>query len=279
MKKHLPAILLLFAGFSFTACTQRMYFPDSAHAPGLQSRGELMANIAVKVQGNTVMNDSAAHQSSDLSPSADIAFAPVNHLGLMASYRSLINRNVSEGDLAWPFGSGIRGGTFNGQRFDVGAGYFAQMGEHSFFEIYGGYGNGRVKREGVYYTEQNFSAHYHRFFIQPAVSMEPNKIIRFSAGLRILVQKFYDFQSPDSTLVYTIANDDGSHTTSITNQVVGFVSPFGNLDIGTPLLPFLKFNTQVGFSVQTFGSQIAPITQLYLSFGITFRYAQRFFSR
>ena len=184
----------------FSSCQQRLYFPDRANTPGLIEPMEVKATLWFKPQGNA--SDSLDYIKGPVSIAGDLAFSPVNHLGLIASYRSTINRIIDEDNDFWTNGDQL-GGTFNGHRFEVGAGFYDVIGSKGKVEVYAGYGNGLLHREGMLTPEQDYRTRYHRIFVQPAIGFGNDKI-SFTGGFRIAFQKFYDFESADPTLRYHI---------------------------------------------------------------------------
>src|SRR5690606_21440406 len=96
----------------------------------------------------------------------DLAVAPFNHFGLIASYRDVNKRRIDEetGILINAYG-----GVFTGHRWEGGAGYFTPFGRVGRAEVYAGYGNGELTRRGYYTPELDFTTRYHRWFVQGAV--------------------------------------------------------------------------------------------------------------
>jgi hypothetical protein len=264
----------IYTGIQFVAmmmllasCQQRMYFPERANTPGLTEALEGKATISFKPQGNEI---DSGYSGGILSPAVDLAFAPVNNFGIIASYRSTINRNIEEGQNILGV-SETMGGNFNGHRFEFGAGYFSTFGRRSKFEVYGGYGNGFLKRRGSDRPEYDYDTRYYRFFIQPAVGFGTDRV-SFTAGARFAIQKFYGFKGHnDPELINSITGSYGN----VERITFPFFEPFVNFEVGAP---YLKFNVQMGCGTQMGDShRISGTAPFYISFGLVGHIAPRFF--
>lgn len=265
MKKSIYTLPIIVMSLVLGSCQQRLYFPDRANTPGLIEPMEGKVTLAFKPQLNAA--DSLEYIESPVSIAGDLAFSPVNHLGLIVSYRSTINRIINEDNDFWVYGDQL-GGTFNGHRFEIGAGYYGVIGSRGKAEVYAGYGNGRLQREGKLTPEQDFHTRYHRFFVQPAIGFGNDKI-SFTGGFRIALQKFYSFESDDPTLKYNI----GQEPQDVTAVLYPFWEPFINFEVGHP---YLKFNVQTGLTRQLAGSHIAGNVPFFISFGLVGHFAPRF---
>ena len=256
---YLFAILLI----SFCSCQQRLYFPERANTPMLSEAREAKVTLSAKPQSN--YSDSLHGNGGSASFAMDAAFAPVNHLGIIASYRSQNRRRIDEetGVLISSYG-----GVFTGNRWEAGAGYFTSFGRMGRMEAYAGYGNGQLTRESYYTHERDFSTRYHRFFLQGAAGAG-NHIFTAGGGLRISVHKYYDFTSMNPTLRYQVLDLNG-HRMDVQQETFAFVEPFINAEVGWK---FIRFNMQFGSAIQASGERIAGNTPLYLSIGGTFHFA------
>lgn len=265
MKRSVYLLSCITIGLALASCQQRLYFPDRANTPGLIEPLEGKATLSFKPQANTA--DSLDYIKSPVSIAGDLAFSPVNHFGLIASYRSTMNRIIDEDNDFWVNGDQL-GGTFNGHRFEIGAGFYDVIGSKGKVEVYAGYGNGLLRREGKLTPGQDYQTRYHRFFVQPAMGFGNDKI-SFTGGFRIAFQKFYDFESPDPTLKYNI----GREPQDVTGVLYPFWEPFVNFEAGPQ---YLKFNIQAGLTTQLAGSNIAGNAPFFISFGLVGHFAPRF---
>ena len=135
---YLPLVFLVL----LSSCSERLYYPDRANVPAFREAHELKAVLSVKPQ------DFMDGGGSPACPAADVAYAPINHLGIIASYRTIVNRDAylypvsGKPENYSVYNTSV---AINGHRFEGGAGYFTGLGRKGIFEIYGGYGNGVVK--------------------------------------------------------------------------------------------------------------------------------------
>ena len=264
---HISLAALLCFTLLVSSCDERMYFPSRATAPGLREQFDTKLVLSLKGQSATD-GDTATHKSatSTVSPAVDFAFSPVNHLGLTFSYNGITNRAIDE------LGTSTNSGVFNGHRFDGGAGYYTNFGRLGFFEGYVGAGGGLLQRKSFYANSEDFTAHYTRFYLQPAAGIG-NDLFMLTGGIRMAVQHFTDFNAGDSLLRYKITYRDNFIGTDVTAQTFIFFEPFINFEIG---YKYIKFNVQTGFSGQVAGGTIIGSFPVYVSGGIVLNFAPRF---
>lgn len=259
MKKiFYPLLIVLLSGI--TACQQRMYFPDRANTPGLREGLEGKLTLAFKPHAANSID--SVQQGNMLSFGADLAFSPVNHLGIIASYRSINHRVIREDqDDRYVFG-----GDFTGHRWEGGLGYFNTFGRLGKVEVYAGYGRGIIRRYSNNSPERDYTSRYNRYFIQPAVGFGNHKV-SVTGGFRVAYQRFYDFESRDADLRYNIMrNSEGD----IEREAIAFIEPFINAELGWK---YIKYNMQAGCSGQVLGGNISGALPVYLSFEIVFNVA------
>jgi hypothetical protein len=270
MKNKYTAVLpLLLLILLFCSCQQRLYFPDRANTPGLTHALEGKATFSIKPQGNDA--DSGQADNANFGAGIDLAFSPVNHFGIIGSYRWINNRTIDENATANIFlDDKTIGGVFNGKRWELGAGYYDVFGKMGKVEVYGGYGNGSLERRGTELPQYNYNTRYHRFFIQPAMGFGRSKMFSFTGGLRFAFMKFYDFQSVDPTLKYSI----GKSSQDVTSTIFPFIEPFVNFEGG---YKFIKASVQFGASKQLINTNIAGNFPVYCSIGLIFHFSPEFF--
>jgi hypothetical protein len=248
------------------SCQQKLYFPDRANTPMLSKPLEGKLVLAAKPQSS--YSDSAHGSGGQASFAMDAAFAPVNHFGLIGSYRTVNNRRIDE-DVSSIFADAY-GGVFNGHRWELGAGYFNTFGSKGRFEAYAGFGQGTLRRRGYRTPERDFDTRYQRYFLQGAIGMG-NDIFTFGGGLRFAAQRYSDFKSYNNpTLRYDIL--DGA--TDVEKETFGFMEPFVNAEVGWKII---RFTGQVGTSAQTNGVKIAGNTPFYISLGACFHFDPDYF--
>jgi hypothetical protein len=252
---------------------QRMYFPDRVNTPGFRHGGEAKLSISVKPQSDEVHPDSLG-QSGSISPALDLAYSPITHLGIIASYRSVNSRYIDE-DFSSShtslYNNDVMGGMFKGKRFELGAGYYMQVANRGFFEVYGGYGQGDISRRGRYNTQFNFSSKYHRFFLQPAIGFRTNNV-SLSGGIRFAMNKYYSFSAADTSLSYDIVQGDVNGEVTKINFTL--LEPFVNFEVG---YRFIKFNVQVGASTPLSKATVSGVFPGYVHVGFVFHYDEHYF--
>lgn len=268
MKSSSCFIVLFIFSLLFYSCQQRMYFPERANTPGLTEALEGKATFSFKPQFNDM--DSFNNPSGILSPAVDLAFAPVNHFGIIASYRSTYNRNIDETDYFFNSFNTL-GGNFNGHRLEVGAGYFNTFGRRGKVEVYGGYGNGKLNRRGTQTPQYDYDTRYYRIFLQPAIGFGSDRI-SFTTGMRFAYQQFYNFKAiNDPELQYYITTGSAAN---VERMVFPFFEPFVNFEVGSP---YVKFNLQMGLGTQmSTDHRVSGTAPGYISMGVVGHFAPRF---
>lgn len=260
MKTWLP-LLLGTVLLGMASCQQRMYFPERANSPGLREGGEAKLTLSLKPQSSSDID--SVQRGNPVSFAADLAFAPVNHLLVFGSYRSLNHRVIREDNGDYD----VFGGDFSGHRWEGGLGYFTTFGRLGKFEVLAGYGQGKIRRYSNNSPQKDYSAAYGRVFIQPAVGAG-NQKYSVTGGIRFAYQRFYDFTSRDPDLRYEIMRN--TYSRDVTQEDISFIEPFINAEVGWK---YLKYNMQVGFGGQVMGGNISGGLPFYLSMGLVFNIA------
>jgi len=261
MKNYLLSSLLLPVIF-LTGCAQKLYFPDRVNTPGLSRPLEGKATLSLKPQW---MYQDSLNNGMNFGWGADAAFSPVNHLGLIVSYRNINNKKVGYEE------NGILDnnteGTYNGSRFEAGLGFYEKLRGRGKVEIYGGYGNGSIHRTSSLHPEREYNTRYHRFFVQPALGFGRNDRFSMTAGMRLAVMKFYNFNAADPLLPYDISGNDRK----VTQRLYPYLEPFFNIEIG---YKYVKGNFQIGLSRELTADDLVIIP--YISFGLVFHFLPAF---
>lgn len=246
----------------FCSCSPRIYFPDRTNVPFLSEAGETKLTASAKIQ-----NQSASSKVA-FSPSLDFAVALTDNIGIMASFRNT-NRYANDDDWLYSNSNSQDSIHYSGNRFELGAGYFMPFGTKGHFEVYGGFGSGNINRDNLRDLGGNYTSKYYRIFIQPAVGMKVKDIIEFGGGMRFAYQRFNAFSSDDPDLQY-----DFTHSRAeIENTGFFFWEPFVHFAAGPK---YVKFNLQAGFGLDMTTTQLYNNSPFYLSLGITFDLAPRF---
>jgi hypothetical protein len=259
----LPLLLLT------ASCSQRIYFPDSAPSYGFREKGHVKAFVASKAQGNSNSSDPnnpLYRRAQPFALAADAGYAFASRWGVYGAYRGVNNTHRSDID--------GRNSLYNGRRAELGAVYFAPMGKHSDLEAMAGVGQGMLEAQSQSISQQ-YSLSFLRYSLQGAISFKTtNDEIRGYGGMRLAVQDFYRFSSPDPNLRYTIGVVDpfsGTHPaiyTDITSRSLGVIEPFLGFEAG---YRWIRFIGQSGFTVRYFGPHIGG-ESFYMSAGIGFQW-------
>jgi len=237
MKNRIYFITFPIIVFLLASCQQRLYFPDRANTPGLTQAMEGKATITLKPQ--TKPSDTSTQEDVNFGTGIDLAFAPMNNWGVIASYRQIINKKIVKGGNVFDNLDERFNGIYNGTYWELGNGLFTTYGSRGKAEIYAGYGNGSMSRKNVDNANLDFDTRYHRFFIQPALGMTHEDKFSLTLGFRVAVTDFYNFNATDPNLKYNI---DGTNN-DFTKSANYYIEPFLNMDIG---YKYAKANIQIG---------------------------------
>jgi len=118
------------------------YIPNMVNTPLLSNKGEF--------------NASAAIGTSNFDP--QLSYAASQHVGIVAN-GSFANRTSDSTD------------NFHKHTIvELGAGYYTKIGENSRFEVYGGYGFGKVDGQFTFLGTKSINdARFNKIFVQPAI--------------------------------------------------------------------------------------------------------------
>jgi hypothetical protein len=269
-------ILLAFILLSLTcSCNTRLYLPDRVNSPGLTKKHEAKLTAFAKVPRPG--KDSFGRGSS-ISPAVDLAYSLSDHIGVIAGYRSTVNR-LQPRDVSYPSIHIIDtplAGRLNGENFELGAGYFRRFLDRGKMEIYAGVNLGELSRKSSIAPQFDFASKYYRVFIQPAVGLTGYDNFSASAGVKLSFTKFYSFDCAYGRMAADILAYDRNKT--VTDVTFGYLEPFANVEVG---YKFVKFNCQVGFStpVTTYAMSTTSIFSFQAGAGITFHYDPAFFKK
>ena len=181
--------------FIFEACAP-IYVPNVINAPLLSNKNELQASINTGTSG--------------FDP--QIAYAVTDNIGIMLNGSFKDSKSDSLED-------------YHKHQFgEIGIGYYKKLDENARFEVFTGFGYGKIKA----YTEFAFLNDYvnlesYRFFIQPDIGIT-NKIIDASFSTRFIV-----FNTINNNINY--------------NRM--FLEPALTFRVG---YKYIKFSVQVGYS-------------------------------
>lgn len=144
MRSRKIILALIASVLLFISACSPAYVPNVINTPMLSNQGEIQASVNTGFSG--------------FDPQA--AYALTDHIGIMAS-GSFADTESDTTD------------NFHKHRFaELGAGYYTKIQENGRFEVYTGYGSGKVNAE--YQNElwhTGTDVNYGRFFIQPGIGV------------------------------------------------------------------------------------------------------------
>ena len=225
MKTSLIAVILLAL---LTSCTTS-YVVTSVNTPLLTNKYEAQVGVNYKVSEIFVLT---------LEPAA--AFAVTDHIGIMysGSYAFKNTARIDPGSLY-----------YKRQFSEFGAGYFDRFSPNWQYEIYGGYGRGRIddqyKDDNDDLIRSNHSK-YNRYFAQPTIAYV-NPVVNIAFTARVV------------RVQYLESEFDAENFTAL--------EPVISCEIGNKLV----FQTQAGISyyLNNFKGTYNPII---ISIGLKYRF-------
>ena len=281
MKKPVDIYLILLIIASLASCTAPkalyVHTPDKVNLPGFKEAHEYKADISMQPIATS-------RGGIPFTYSFDLAFSPVNHLGIIASYRG--NNNL---DLTHSYGDAFSKGTIGDEKFhlgssvtDIGIGWFDKEGERGIFECYAGYGLGSIANNPDGYNDPgNYYGRYHRLFMQLHYGVSiPNAIVFL--GFKTIYKKF------DAFGIGSGARIDSSVISELKSNYLFLMQPFVEIQGGNR---FVRLSLQLGCQIylHQYNSCKIPANEydlnqgyiynsplLYFSLGLTFHHAPRF---
>ncbi len=255
-----------------------VHIPDKVNSPGFMEAREVRLDAAVQPQSS---NDNGSGSGYAL----DAAFAPINHLGIIASYRN--NSNFKRNDTysaGWPLYSSFPEKlVLNGSSADFGAGYFTRDGLKGKFEVYAGGGFGDIANSSNYPDPGRYSGRYTRCFVQAGYGLSC-KYLAFMVGARVLYKKFNTFNVDSGAVI------DAYQISQIRSRPFVLMQPYGEIQTG---YKYVRLTLQLGVQIGQMPDQSpGPANEysagqsyryatspFYGSMGIAFQFAPRFRQR
>lgn len=219
-------ILIFISVFgTLTSCSPE-YIPNMVNSPMLSNQGEFQATVATGTS----------------SFDAQTAFAITDNLGVMVngSYGNETNDSTDD---------------FHKHAFiEGGFGYYNKIGDKGRYEIFGGYGFGKVKGyyENALFDSQITDANYNRFFVQPGIGISTG-IYDGSFSPRFAMIQMNpngaDFRTGKYNLFFepVITSKIGFKYVKFVFQF-GFSVPFGEQNLNYDYQPFIM-NVALNFNL------------------------------
>ena len=163
------------------------YLPSPVSLPGLAKRGDLKVDAAISPRGG----------------SAEIAYSPINHLGMLVQYNSAFGKEVSN--------------------LEGALGYYLKKNKY-LFSIYGGGGAGSLVNKGSYKEllgwdtwEWNHNSSYSKVYGQLSLGRDFGKICHLSLGLRMSHVTFDSYAYRYKHTRYEVHDHNASRGTTISH--------------------------------------------------------------
>lgn len=248
----------------FSSCiNQRVLYlhtPDKVNVPGLTKRGDSRLDASAKMQNNGYGTGSRA------SLSADAGYAVTNHLGVIASYRNLNNREVfnwihqyngpTHADESQHF-------LLNGYRADAGAGIFRPIDRHTTFEAFATIGAGNIANTSGYSDPGYYKANFLSSAAQFDICVY-NHYISFCTGGRLSTFMYYEVD----------LSRNPSLKNPAPNKYLNFYTHFVQLAVG---YKYIKANVQAGHEFAIGNHEYSSIyrpSPWYATVGLSFQLEQ-----
>lgn len=140
----LSLLLLSVFAMMLTSCNYRLYYPSTHNVPMLREQNEARAMFGY-IEGE--------HSKGG---EVQLAYSPLNHLGLTFNYTGTTGKTGSNGKLY----------TGNGHQIEGSCGYYLPLGQKFCFEVYGGLSNGKhTVRKQIPEYQISFT----KLYVEPAI--------------------------------------------------------------------------------------------------------------
>ena len=274
-------ILVFIVVISLSSCVEPkalyVHLPDKVNCPGFKEAGEAKAEISVQPIENSTRGVPVIYN-------CNLAYAPINHLGIIASYQGAYNLKLSNdyGGLGFFGNTATEKFQLSSSMVDLSIGYFTKDGNKGLLECYGGFGIGYIRNNAMGYDDPgDYYGNFYRIFLQLDYCYSYKNALLI-AGFRTMDKKYTAFD------IGSNAEIDSSAIKQIKSNNLLLLQPFIEFQTGNR---FIRFSMQFGCQIylQGFNSSAAAGDQynlnsgyrfnpslLYLGLGISFHSAPRF---
>ncbi len=251
MKRVSHLLLLLFSA----SCNQSLYQPSRVNTPCFSQKEEAQLSGVVQLQG----------ASPAVAVHADGAFAPVEHFGVIGSYRSINKKDYSQ------YLNNLSSAQFDitnldGRSFEAGAGYFAH-GTGWRFELFGGGGNGVLNSKHGGYNINDYSARFNKFFGQIGGGIS-SRNLTLILGCKLSYEKYYRFTSINAGMATYLLPEH----VDLTKPGFSFYEPYLELRDG---FGWVKGFLQVGGAFRLNAPELYQYFPWQASAGLMFDYVTK----
>ena len=139
MIKPVGIILVFIVVISLGSCMEPkalyVHLPDKVNCPGFKEAGEAKAEISIQPIENSTRGVPVIYN-------CNLAYAPINHLGIIASYQGTHNLNLNKdyGNTGFFGNTSTEKFHLSSSLVDLGLGFFTKDGNKGLLECYGGLG-------------------------------------------------------------------------------------------------------------------------------------------
>ena len=239
-------IVLCSAILMLSACSYEkalyVHTANKVFSPGIKDSGDIKVDGSVKLQALDKKSN-----GSPVSCSADVAWSPVDHLGIFGSYRGVNHKGANHDRFYGGLlnNNNIERQTFdlNGYAGDMGLGYYCRAGNTGKFEAYGGFGLGNLFNSSDDIDPGYYKVTYHRFFTQVGYGYDYD-IISFMAGFRLSLEKMNSFVDHGNIATY-----GPGAIYDIVNTTRPYIDPYMQLQIGGK---HIKLTMQLGYDISAY---------------------------
>ncbi len=221
--KLYPIATLLIGAFLFSCSPE--YIPNMANTPMLDNKGEIQANVAAALSGTEIQ----------------AAYALTDNLGIMANSSFLSTTSDTTDDF------------HKHSIFEFGVGYFDDFSDIGRYEIYGGFGTGKVKayNEDLVFDEDITDAKFSKIFLQPSFGLKSDYFDGNLGARLALVKVNYQENTSES--------DESFHP---------FIEPVVTVRAG---IKNFKLVSQLGYSLPVGGEYVFDTQPFIFSIGLHMR--------
>jgi len=171
LKRIISALGAVVLVLAVSSCSPE-YIPNMVNTPMFKEKGEIQGNLAAGVSGTDVQ----------------LAYALGDHVALMANGSFYDETSDTTNDF------------HRHTLYEVGAGYYDQIGGHGRYEIFGGVGTGKIKGywENSPLDNPVSDARFVKFFIQPAIGLQSDYADGSLGSRWVLVRTDYNEEEPEA---------------------------------------------------------------------------------
>ena len=200
------------------------YIPNMANTPMFDSKGDIQANVSAGVSGYDFQG----------------AYALTDHVGAMVntSFKNQTSDTTQD--------------YHKHSIYELGLGYYGDLGEYGRYEIFGGFGTGNIQalNEGLEFDNPYTDAIFSKVFIQPSIGFK-SEVFDANLGTRVAMVKVNYQQTAEG----------------LNEKFQPFAEPVLTGRLG---FKYVKLVSQVGFSIPLTNEYVFDYQPFIISLGVHF---------